>query len=49
MPLNWNEIKKAHQELNKAMDKCYKNKSFKNGKECVEFLFELCGEYLGGK
>ena len=46
MPLNWNEIKKAHQKLDKAMDKCYTNKNFKNGKECVEFLFELDGKYI---
>ncbi|MFA6191296.1 MAG: type IIL restriction-modification enzyme MmeI [Sulfurimonas sp.] len=48
MVVSWNEIKKAHQELDKVMDKCYKNKNFKNGKECVAFLFELYEEYLDG-
>ncbi len=40
-------LKKAHQELDKAVDKCYTNKSFKNDKERIEFLFELYEEYLG--
>jgi hypothetical protein len=39
-------LKKAHQELDKAVDKCYTNKSFKNDKERIEFLFELYEEYL---
>ncbi|MCX6051154.1 MAG: N-6 DNA methylase [Campylobacterales bacterium] len=42
-------LKKAHQELDKAVDKCYTNKSFKNDKERIEFLFELYEEYLGEK
>ena len=40
-------LKKAHQELDKAVDKCYTNKTFKNDKERIEFLFELYEEYLG--
>ncbi|WP_309498554.1 DNA methyltransferase [Sulfurovum sp.] len=40
-------LKKAHQELDKAVDKCYTNKSFKNDKERIEFLFALYEEYLG--
>ena len=40
-------LKKAHQELDKAVDKCYVSKTFKNDKERIEFLFELYEEYLG--
>lgn len=47
MALSWSEIKKAHQELDKAVDKCYTTKSFNNDKERIEFLFELYEEYLG--
>jgi len=46
MALSWNEIKEAHQELDKIVDKCYTNKSFKNDKDRIEFLFELYEEYL---
>jgi hypothetical protein len=42
-------LKKAHQELDKAVDKCYTTKSFKNDKDRIEFLFELYEEYLGEK
>jgi hypothetical protein len=45
MPPN---LKKAHQELDKAVDNCYGTKSFKNDKERIEFLFGLYEEYLGG-
>ena len=41
-------LKKAHQELDKAVDNCYGTKSFKNDKERIEFLFGLYEEYLGG-
>lgn len=44
MPPN---LKKAHQELDKAVDNCYGTKSFKNDKERIEFLFGLYEEYLG--
>lgn len=40
------KLKKAHQELDKAVDKCYTSKSFKNDKERIEFLFELYENYL---
>ncbi len=40
------KLKKAHQALDKAVDRCYTNKSFKNDKERIEFLFELYEEYL---
>lgn len=43
MPPN---LKKAHQELDKAVDNCYGTKSFKNDKERIEFLFGLYEEYL---
>ena len=46
MPPN---LKKAHQELDKAVDNCYGTKSFKNDKERIEFLFALYEVYLGGK
>jgi len=39
-------LKKAHQELDKAVDKCYTKKSFKNDKDRIEFLFELYEEYI---
>jgi len=39
-------LKKAHQELDRAVDKCYTTKTFKNDKERIEFLFELHEEYL---
>lgn len=32
---------KAHQELDKAVDKAYRSKPFKNEKERIEFLFDL--------
>lgn len=43
MPPN---LKKAHQDLDKAVDSCYGTKSFKTDKERIEFLFELYEEYL---
>lgn len=46
MPPN---LKKAHQELDKAVDNCYGTKSFKNDKERIEFLFGLYEEYLSGE
>jgi len=46
MPPN---LKKAHQELDRAVDNCYGTKSFKNDKERIEFLFGLYEEYLDGK
>ncbi len=40
------KLKKAHQDLDKAVDKCYTTKSFKNDKERIKFLFELYERYL---
>jgi len=42
-------LKKAHQALDKAVDKCYTKKAFKNDKERIEFLFELYEEYINAK
>ncbi len=39
-------LKKAHQSLDKAVDKCYTTKNFKNDKERIEFLFGLYRSYL---
>lgn len=32
---------KAHQGLDKAVDRCYRGKKFESERERVEFLFEL--------
>ncbi len=42
MPPN---LVKAHQALDKAVDKCYRKAPFKNERERIEFLFELYEEY----
>ncbi len=39
------ELVKAHQALDKAVDKCYRGKAFTNETERIEFLFELYNEY----
>lgn len=39
---------KAHQALDKAVDRCYAAKPFANEAKRVEYLFELYGEYVGG-
>jgi len=41
------KLKKAHQELDKAVDRCYTKRTFKSDKERIEFLFGLHEEYLG--
>jgi hypothetical protein len=47
------ELVKAHQALDKAVDKCYRPQPFPNERKRIEFLFELYAEYteplLGGK
>lgn len=40
------KLKKAHQELDNAVDKCYTNKKFKNDKTRIEFLFKLYEKYV---
>ena len=37
---------KKDNNLDKAVDKCYTTKTFKNDKERIEFLFELYEKYL---
>lgn len=39
------DLVKAHQALDKAVDKCYRSKPFTNETERIEFLFELYNEY----
>ena len=39
------DLVKAHQALDKAVDKCYRAKAFANETERIEFLFELYNEY----
>lgn len=46
MVVSWNEIKKAHRKIDNVVNKCDTNKCFKNGEECVEFLFGLCEKYI---
>ena len=36
---------KAHNALDKAVDKCYRSKPFASETERIEFLFELYGAY----
>ncbi len=38
---------KAHQTLDKAVDKCYRAQAFANDAQRVEFLFGLYGKYVG--
>jgi hypothetical protein len=40
------DLMKAHQALDKAVDKCYRTKGFSTETERVEFLFGLYGEYV---
>ena len=35
------KLVKAHQELDKAVDLCYRTASFKNEMERIEYLFDL--------
>lgn len=38
---------KAHNELDKAVDKCYSSSSFQNDSKRMEFLFDLYEKYTG--
>ncbi len=40
------ELTKAHHELDKAVDKCYRSLPFNNDNERIEFLFGLYNKYL---
>jgi len=39
------ELMKAHQELDRAVDKCYGKTNFKSERERIEFLFSLYEQY----
>lgn len=39
---------KAHNELDKAVDLCYRPQPFINETKRIEFLFELCAKYFTG-
>ena len=39
------DLVKAHQALDKAVDKCYRSKACENETERIEYLFELYNEY----
>lgn len=43
MPPN---LVKIHKELDNAVDKCYRDQKFSNGRERIEFLFELFEKYV---
>jgi len=36
------ELTKAHAELDKAVEKCYRSEAFTSDRQRVEFLFDLC-------
>ena len=38
-------LTKAHNELDKAVDKCYRSEAFKNDASRIEYLFSLYKEY----
>lgn len=42
------KLVKAHQELDKAVDLCYRPQPFPNETARIEFLFDLYSEYIGG-
>ena len=39
---------KAHQQLDKAVDLCYRPQAFSNETKRIEFLFELYDQYTAG-
>ena len=39
------KLSKAHKELDKAVDKCYRSQAFKNDASRIEYLFSLYKEY----
>ena len=40
------KLTKAHRELDKAVDKCYRSQLFKNDSKRIEFLFNLHIDYI---
>jgi len=41
------DLVKAHNELDKAVDGCYRKEPFKSEAARMEFLFELYEKYVG--
>ena len=39
---------KAHNELDKAVDQCYRSAPFTSETKRIEYLFELYDKYTGG-
>ena len=39
------DLVKAHQQLDKAVDLCYRPQAFTNERNRIEFLFELYEQY----
>ena len=39
------DLKKAHSELDNAVDKCYRNSKFKDDNDRMKFLFDLYKKY----
>ncbi len=42
------DLVKAHNELDKAVDQCYRSQSFTSETKRIEYLFELYDRYVGG-
>jgi len=42
------DLLKAHQQLDKAVDKCYRKEPFKDERERIEYLFGLYEKYTAG-
>jgi hypothetical protein len=40
------DLVKAHRELDRAVDLCYRSQPFTNERTRIEFLFELYNEYV---
>jgi hypothetical protein len=43
-----NELLKAHQNLDKVVDKCYRDAAFNSEPKRIEYLFELYDTYTSG-
>jgi hypothetical protein len=42
------DLVKAHKELDKAVDLCYRSQPFQNDTKRIEYLFELYDKYIAG-
>ena len=40
------DLRKAHEKLDKLVDKAYRNKKFKDDNDRMKFLFDLYLEYV---